>query len=52
MPLNPDDLIIWPCGTWCHRHELEDYSHKSDDYETISVFTAEYDAFFCELIRK
>ena len=35
-PLNhPNDVILWPCGTWCYREELADFTHKSDDYEQI-----------------
>lgn len=36
---SPEDLIIWPCGIWCHRFELSDFSHKSDDYEVIQAGT-------------
>lgn len=32
---NPDDVIVWPCGTWCYRYELAEFSHKSDDYEVL-----------------
>ena len=32
---DPDDVILWPCGTWCYREELAEFTHKSDDYEQI-----------------
>ena len=31
----PNDVILWPCGTWCYREELADFTHKSDDYEVL-----------------
>jgi hypothetical protein len=37
---HPEDLIVWPDGTQCFRHELEQYTHMSDDY---SVYV--YDTF-------
>lgn len=48
---SPDDICLWPDGTWCRVYELPDYSYKSDDYSVIP--TAEEDAFFfgCELFR-
>ena len=49
--LSPDDLIIWPDGDWCHRHELEDFTDKSDDFSVISAFVSEYDDFFRSLDR-
>jgi hypothetical protein len=41
---SPDDICLWPDGTWCHVRELSDYSHMSDDYCRIP--TAEADALF------
>ena len=32
---DPNDVILWPCGTWCYREELHAFTHKSDDYEQI-----------------
>ena len=32
MQSNLEDVIMWPCGTWCYRYELYEYNHKSDDY--------------------
>ena len=48
---SPDDLLIWPCGVWCHRHELEDFADKSDDFAVISAFVPAYDDFFSSLDR-
>ena len=31
--MSPDDICMWPDGTWCYRSELSEYSHMSDDYE-------------------
>lgn len=44
--MDADDLILWPDGTWCFRHELPQYGHMSDDYRTIPVDTDEYEEFF------
>ena len=35
MTNDPNDVILWPCGTWCYREELHEFGHKSDDYEVI-----------------
>ena len=37
-----EDIILWPCGSTCYRYELEEYSHKSDDYAILRVGTPEY----------
>lgn len=42
-PIDNEDLLLWPCGTWCYRHELPEMTHKSDDYEVIPFGTARYD---------
>lgn len=44
--LGMDDLFIWPDGTYCHRYELNQYSHMSDDYSVVFFGTREYDEFF------
>lgn len=43
---SPDDIFLWPCGTRCYRHEYEQgyYQQMSDDFETVPVGTARYDA--------
>jgi hypothetical protein len=45
-PVDPDDAIIWPDGTWCFRHELVTMTHMSDDYRIIPVDTLDYHHFF------
>ena len=30
-----DHICLWPDGTWCWLHELHEYGHMSDDYETF-----------------
>ena len=44
-----DDLILWPCGTWCYRHELSEFTHKSDDYEEVVFGSARYELLCKEL---
>jgi len=39
-----EDIILWPDGVWCYRYELEEMSHKSDDYETLHYGTKEHEA--------
>ena len=34
---NNDDICLWADGTWCYPDELEDMTHKSDDYEVIGT---------------
>lgn len=40
--MNPDDVIRWPDDSWCYRHELAEFNHKSDDYEVLAVGTPAY----------
>jgi len=28
---------LWPDGTYCERHELEQMTHMSDDYQVVKV---------------
>lgn len=30
-------ICIWPDGVWCHFDKVEQYTHKSDDYETVEA---------------
>lgn len=41
----PDDIIFWPCGTWCFDYELPEMLHKSDDYRRISANSDEWHKF-------
>ena len=38
-----EDIILWPDGIWCYRHELAEYGWLSDDYIVI-----EYGSFLKE----
>jgi len=40
-----DDILEWPDGTWCYRHELSDMQWMSDDYTTIPVGSERWDDF-------
>ena len=37
-----EDVFLWPDGGWCHREEVDDYSHKSDDYQILYFGTEEW----------
>ncbi len=41
--ISSEDLVVWPDGTTCFYHELEEFSHKSDDYQVVPQGTALYD---------
>lgn len=36
FPVDQEDKLLWPDGTWCYRYEVEGYSFLSDDYEVVS----------------
>jgi hypothetical protein len=40
--MNLEDILMWPDGTWCYRHELSEMTHMSDDYRVIAFDSAEY----------
>lgn len=40
---SPDDILRWPDGSRCYRHELHEFAWKSDDYEVITPDSPEYD---------
>lgn len=42
---SPDDVIVWPCGTWCHRYEISQFAHKSDDFQVLRAGSLECLAF-------
>ena len=42
---HPDDIILWPDHTYCYRHELAHYTHKSDDYEVLHCGTERWSDF-------
>lgn len=39
---SPDDLIVWPDGMMCYRHELPEMNHKSDDYKVVPFDSQEW----------
>lgn len=39
---DPEDIILWPDGGWCYRHELPQFSYRSDDYQVIYWGTPEH----------
>lgn len=40
---NEEDIILWPCGTWCLAFELAEMSHMSDDFERIPFGSERWD---------
>jgi len=35
-----EDVMLWPCGTWCYREDLHEFlTFKSDDFEIIRFGT-------------
>lgn len=37
---DPDDICLWPDGSYCARSELEEFQQgKSDDFEVIPYGT-------------
>jgi hypothetical protein len=40
-----DDVLFWPCNTWCYRHQLAEFSHLSDDFQVIKAGTHAWLAF-------
>ena len=43
-----EDIILWPDGTWCYRHELTEYGHMSDDYVVLEYGTTSWSNFLKE----
>lgn len=42
---NTLDVLLWPCGTVCYRHELAEFNHLSDDYLILKVGSDAWHAF-------
>lgn len=40
-----EDILVWSCGTWCYREELNQMSHMSDDYQVLWFDTPAYISF-------
>ena len=34
-------VCVWPDGEWCYESELEEMSHRSDDYTVIEIAEVE-----------
>lgn len=47
---SPDDVMLWPDGTWCYRSNLWEMTHMSDDYVTIKDGTDEWQDFLLEKV--
>lgn len=45
---HPDDICVWPDGTYCDRRELVEMNHMSDDYTVLYCDTPEWLAFIEE----
>jgi hypothetical protein len=44
LTAHSDDIIEWPDGTLCYRHELGEMNHMSDDYTVVPVETERWAA--------
>lgn len=42
---HPEDICIWPDGTWCFRCNLSDFAYMGDDHLTLYVDSEEWLAF-------
>jgi len=42
--MDPEDIMLWPCDTWCYREELEGYlTFLSDDFEVVPFGSARWE---------
>ena len=46
-----EDIIIWPDGTWCYRHELVEYGWLGDDYIVLEYGTTRWNSFLKEVAK-
>jgi hypothetical protein len=44
--MSSEDIIKWPCGTWCYRYELHEFTHKSDDCIVHEFDSCNWHTFF------
>jgi len=42
------DILLWPCGTWCYREDSHAYGHLSDDYKILRCETTAWYHFLSE----
>lgn len=42
---HPDDILLWPNGSWCYRSDVQDMSHLSDDYQVLRADSEQWHEF-------
>ena len=42
---HPDDILLWPNGSWCYRSDIQDMSHLSDDYQVLRADSKQWHEF-------
>ena len=42
---HPEDVMLWPDGGWCYRHQTDYQAQRSDDYRLIAQGTCAHVAF-------
>lgn len=42
---HPEDICVWPDGTWCFLEDIEDYTWMSDDFSVLKVDSEEWHTF-------
>lgn len=40
--ISSDDIVVWPCGTWCYGDEKWEMNFLSDDYYVLTHGTTAY----------
>lgn len=48
LRIDVEDVLLWPDGTYCYRHELQEMTHKSDDYVVLFAGSKKWKDFFYE----
>ena len=48
--ISDEDVIVWPCGTWCLREQLHEMTWLSDDYE-VMPWNSERAAAYLEVVN-
>lgn len=46
---SPDDVFLWPEGTWCYRTELDEMGHMSDDHLLLRAGSPAWIRFFDDI---
>lgn len=47
--VSSDDVLLWPDGDWCLRGALDEYIHKSDDFEVLMENSERWETFLGSL---